>query len=277
MLFSSPYIRRSVSALALCALPMLITGCQSARFKLVKEKNYVEPVPLSLTNAEENPQVVVETVIVYQGPGSWKQEANWDEYILKFLNSTDTEIVFSAPQLIDFEATRLELGVDPWELEDLSLEREDRLIRMGTTIAKGALTGVLLSAGVGTVAITAALSINVAAGATVTAFGVGGALVALAAPGYYGYSLFKNRSNRIEVERVFAERALDFPFTLAPGEAVVGSAFFPLAPGPQRLEVPYDRAGFSHVLTVDLSPLANLHFEPEEEDEEVTGDELAAQ
>lgn len=62
------------------------------------------------------------------------------------------------------------------------------------------------------------------------------------------------------VRAEFHRRRLTLPCEIAPGDAVSGSLFFPLTPGPDHLEATIRTAGGSCNLRVELPGLEELHF-----------------
>ncbi|MBI2498132.1 MAG: hypothetical protein HYV75_09590 [Opitutae bacterium] len=74
-----------------------------------------------------------------------------------------------------------------------------------------------------------------------------------------------NHQNKEKVVAEFNRRRLPLPLTLAPGESVTGSFFFPMTPGPQRLIIKGQAAESPMELVLELKPLASLHLKPAEE------------
>ena len=120
-----------------CALaPLAIvlfaqTGCVSSGYKLAR-KNGPPPAPLNLTPApaadpapaKPEPEITLDHVIYFQGPGSWKRDAYWDEYVLTLANHGTTTITVDSATLTDFQGVGTAPGVNPWELEKQSRSYE---------------------------------------------------------------------------------------------------------------------------------------------------------
>ena len=77
--------------------------------------------------AQQSPvEALVNTVIVYQGPGSWKREAHWDEYVVTIANRGDAPLVIDSFSLTGLSGREVAPGTIPWALEKQSrtLEQE---------------------------------------------------------------------------------------------------------------------------------------------------------
>ena len=114
---ASSFVRTYLSILAASAAVTLLTGCVTRGYKLA-DRSALPVVPLEITSApvaSANPSpssggdaasavpstasATVHTVIVYQGPGSWKREAYWDEYVVSLVNRGETPLVISTAML----------------------------------------------------------------------------------------------------------------------------------------------------------------------------------
>ena len=79
-------------------------------------------------------------------------------------------------------------------------------------------------------------------------------------PIYAGNAIAFNVHGRKRIEADFNRRRLVLPLTIAPGQAVEGSLFFPVTPGPQALAFHCQVADQATELTLLLTPLADLHL-----------------
>jgi hypothetical protein len=246
--------------LFLVGVAALLSGCvTSKKYKMVKEGAPVQPVVLNLTSA--NAELTLATVIVVKGPGSWKREARWDEYVVTLANGDEHPLMVESAELFDLRGAPQRLGTDPWQLEKLS----------STNWNKYGSTGVQVLAGAGLVATYVGIEVGVAMGGLMggSAVATGGAAVALAViPIFAVVDLttvaVMNHNNKKKVVAEFNRRRLMLPLTIAPGASVAGSFFFPMTPGPQRLVV-HGRRGDQPVdLELELKSLAGLHLKPKE-------------
>jgi hypothetical protein len=216
-------------------------GCVTNRkYRLVRTET--QPMALGLTTETPQAKVTVETVIVCKGPGSWKSEARWDEYVLTISNPGPHPLKISTAELTDVLGQTQRPGSDPWQLEKISRTNWEIYGRMGLHVAEG--FGVLtLSAMAGmTGAATLSYAIPVVAVANI--------------------AVVKVKSHRLKqrVETEFTRRRLDLPTVMGPGVTATGSLFFPMTPGPRllRLQGGSDSSPFELVIT--LTPLGQLHL-----------------
>ncbi len=248
-------------ALFLVSALLLLSGCvTSKKYKMAKE-GVAPPVSLSLGVTTAGVELSVPTVIVFKGPGSWKREARWDEYVIRLINHGEQPLTIESVELFDLHGAPQRPGTDPWQLEKLS----------ASNWQKYGSTGVQVLAGAGLVATYVGIEIGTAAGAIMggSAAATGGAAVALAViPVFAVVDLtavaVMNHQNKQKVKAEFDRRRLALPLTVAPGASTDGSYFFPMTPGPQRL-VLKGRAGEHPIeLVLDLKSLSALHLKPKE-------------
>lgn len=250
---------RHLLALAAMLPPFGLTGCVASKYKLAS-KETPPAVLLNLTAARPPVEVVLHSVIVHQGPGSWKKEAYWDEYVLSVVNRGTVPFILEAATLTDFQEIASGPGGDPWKLESESKTWWQK--------AKSSQIGSLVAIGVGGFGVAvglagAALStgdIFVPMTATGTALAGAAAAVLVAAPVYAVTVVVINSSNKKQVLTEFSRRRLSLPATIAPDQTAQGSLFFRISPGPQRL-VLRGRAGDEPIeVVVDLAPFRGLHL-----------------
>src|SRR4051812_11085465 len=116
--------------LAPLLLPLIalgLGGCVSTKYKMAKPQATPPAVTLNLGNtpaAADAPApalaATLHTVIVYQGPGSWKREAYWDEYVVTVVNRSDKPVTIESASLTDFQGQTSAPGDNPWALENQS-------------------------------------------------------------------------------------------------------------------------------------------------------------
>lgn len=234
---------------ALC----LTTGCLSPRYKHASKKT--PPAVMLNVNFPPGPlETSLNTLVIPGGPGSWKKEAFWDEYVVTFHNSHDQPFQVKSVELMDFTGSPRQPGDDPWKLERESKSLAKRYQDAGMTVVRVAGPRVLVTAAESSGAASAAIGgAGAATAATVTA---------AALPVYGATVLGVNLHNKKSIKAEFNRRRLQLPLVLAAGETRTGSLFFPLVPNPQSLIVSWSgesgdsRAGDS-VLPLDF--LQGLH------------------
>lgn len=254
-----PKLRARFRALVFLCVAMLLSGCvTSKKYKMAKEGG-APALPLSLSVTTPDAELSVPTVIVVKGPGSWKREARWDEYVIKLRNSGEQPLTIESVELFDLNGAPRLPGTDPWQLEKLST----------TNWQKYGSTGVQVLAGAG----LAATYVGIEIGTAIASFGggsaaaTGGAAVALTViPVFAVVDLttvaIMNHNNKKKVLAEFNRRRLPLPLTVAPGGVAEGSYFFPMTPGPKRLVMKGAEGGKPIEVILDLEPLAGLHLKP---------------
>ncbi len=221
---------------------------------------------MNLTLNQPPLEVILHTVIVYKGPGSWKRNAYWDEYIITITNKGELPLSINSATLVDFQDKNNTAGSDPWELEKKSKTwwKNIRSSEAGRLVTLGA--GMAASYGV-LMAVAPSIVWWGPGGAGISSAALGVASAAAAAvivlPVYAVVSVFVNVSGRHKIEAEFNRRRLALPAIVPAGQVVQGSLFFPITPGPKRLILQCQVGEEVRNVDFDLSPLAGLHMEDE--------------
>jgi hypothetical protein len=247
---AAPNMTVSGIRLAILSIAVALGGCFATKYEMAG-KNAAPPVLLNLAAEQAPVELGLRTIIAYNGPGSWKREALWDEYVVTVRNGSERELTIAEAALIDFEGATHAPGDDPWRLEKESQTLEQRYRSAGVAFARSSIPRVLIT---GSSVVTASAGGVVAGGvATVAAASV------VALPIYYVVVWSVNRSNKRAVLSEFARRRLVLPLTLAAGEARTGSLFFPMGPNPQSLVLQWSGGTASGKIALSLEPLHGLH------------------
>lgn len=248
---------RIATSLVLTAT-LFLTGCVSAKYKMMPGQS-VSPSAFDLNSANPAASATLRAVVVFHGPGSWKKDAYWDEYILTISNPDERASIIESVILTDGEGHHHSPGTEPWNIEKTSRQRLKVAKHTGRDIALGA--GVT-AAWFGSAALIASNitiwggAANAGAVAAGTAGFVGIPLVALG-------SGIRTMVARHAITKEFNRRRLNLPRTLAAGAIQSGSLFFPVTPGPRSLQIRLkDGDGHPHTLVLELAPLAELHLKP---------------
>ena len=240
-------------AVGLLGCIVLLAGCTISGYKLAPKKT-LPPVLLNLPSTEPPVEALLHTVIIYRGPGSWKLNAFWDEYVMTVANRGDALVRVEAAWLTDLQNEVTGEGEDPWELELASRTEADK----GFGIVKG--TAVQIGGGVTTAAVGGGVGAVVFSGGYITTAGgaaVGGILFL---PAFIGGTIYTNISSRHSIEREFVRRRLVLPVVLVPGQLVQGSLFFRISPGPKRLTLKCRIDDEPRDVVIDLAPISGLHL-----------------
>jgi hypothetical protein len=233
-----------------CAALCVLTGCVSARYKFASKDTpparalnvHFPPAPLdaNLTN-----------VIIDGGPGSWKREAFWDEYVVELHNSGKQPLQIAAVSLVDFAGTSRSAGEDPWALERESKSLEEKFRDSGMAFARIAAPRVL---------VTSAEPVAIASVGIGTAGAAAAATVTAVALPVYGLAIWStNRHRKSAIEAEFNRHRLTLPLSIAPGETRTGSLFFPMVPNPRSLDLNWSNGSDTRDSVLPLDFLHGLH------------------
>ncbi len=252
-------------------------GCGSA----TKYQAAASGVPVArLLNIPFSPAPVeasLTTVIVCGGPGSWKREALWDEYVVRLKNSGAEPVMLTGVELEDFSGAVRLAGAEPWKLESESVALAKEFKRTGVTFAKEALPAGLVAGAAAEYSAYVGWARRIVQTVFYDGEGVGPRGFEGPAPASVGFStaagyalvpvaiaerVLANRENRADIEAEFRLRRLALPVRLAPGQARAGCFFFPMGPNPRTLKLFWRRGAESGAVELPLDFLRGLHVPP---------------
>lgn len=253
------YPKKIFSGMLLMIAVALLGGCvASKKYKLVKQDVARPPATLDWVAHSESADLLLQSVIVFKGPGSWKREARWDEYVVTVTNRGTVPLTLDDAMLIDLLGQPQMPGADPWDLEKLSRTNWDKYGKTGLKLLAGAGAVVVYGAAVTASAMGSILGGGAAAG--------GGAAVLSIIPVVAVVDIAVvaviNSKNRKKVVDEFNRRRLVLPLNVPAGQSVTGSFFFPMTPGPQKFILRGRQGDRPVELAPDLAPLAELHLKP---------------
>ena len=250
------------AALGLLAFALLHAGCASTQQHSHQPAALQTEVIVDLSTAADQkpsdpPAPVVATlhkVVIKQQAGPFAPNSYWDEYVLSIANNGALPVKIDSTTLCDLHGKSVTPGDNPWTLANAHKSWFDR------TDSHGAIGAGRIGAG----SVVAGALTPAAAGATFfcpalwtpTGYAVG---AAVCTPVYAANAIAFNVHGRKRIEADFNRRRLVLPLTIAPGQTVDGSLFFPVTPGPQTLAFHCQIADQATDLTLVLTPLANLH------------------
>ena len=249
------FSRRIGSTGLILGLSIALTGCvTSKKYRLAKDDT---PPARTLGWSISTPaaELTLNKVIIFKGPGSWKKEARWDEYLVQISNHGSQPLTIESAQLIDVSNAPQIPGGDPWKLEKISYTNWDKYGK----------TGLKVLAGAGAVALYGAATYSVALASAWGGAAGGGAVAMLSIIPVVALVditavAVMNHQNKGKVQAEFDRRRLALPLTIAPGQDVAGSFFFPMTPGPQRLIIKGRSADAPVEILLQLKSLADLHL-----------------
>jgi hypothetical protein len=237
--------------LLMLSLALLLSGCVSNRFKQAP-KDTPPPQSLNVAFAPSPLMAELTTLITYNGPGSWKRDAFWDEYVVTLLNPGNQPLTIASAVLVDYAGTARSAGAKPWVLEKESKTMERQYQEAGLAFVRYTGPAVLI-AGAGAAAIASAGVFSSSAGL------IGGATI-VALPVYYLAVLSINKDNRMAMEREYERRRIVLPLILEPGETKSGSFFFPMVPGPLSLNLHWSTGATTGDSVLPLDFIKGLHL-----------------
>lgn len=250
------WVKRVPLLLLACSL-CLLTGCVTSRKYRMAKASTPAPVQLDWKASLPSLDLTLQSVIVYHGPGSWKRDAHWDEYVVQLVNHGSQPVIIDSATLIDLQGNPQFPGHEPWALEKLSYTNWDKYGKSGVKLLAGAGAVIVFSAA----AEAAAMGSIMAGGGATGAIVLVQVILVVALVAITAVALM-NHSNKLKVQEEFDRRRLPLPRTLAPGQVATGSFFFPMTPGPQRLQLKGTSGKNPFELALELKPLAGLHLKP---------------
>ena len=245
--------------LVVVLLPILMGGCFSSKKYRLAQKDVAPARLINWSTSSASVDLTLATLIVFKGPGSWKREARWDEYVIQLHNRGDTTMVVESAELIDLLNQPQSPGDDPWILEKLSHTNWDKYGKNGLKLLAGAGAVVVYSSAITVVATTSILGGAAAGGGT--SLLLLNIVPVIALVDIVAVQLI-NRKNKKTVQQEFDRRRLDLPLVAHAGATLTGSFFFPMTPGPQALLIHGNQAGAPFSLRLELAALEKLHLKP---------------
>jgi hypothetical protein len=247
--------RRAIFAL----VAWLFVGCTSST-KYQAASADVPPAKLiNVRFPQKFPEATLNTVIIYGGPGSWKREAWWDEYVVTLHNSGARDLTIVAADVVDFAGVDRPAGFDPWIVEKTSKALCEDYRRAGVTFVREVGSAALYVGGIAA-GMSAFASLASTGGVTVTV--MQGPVALFTVPSYVVGRVVANHEDRADIEADFHMRAFKLPMTLAPGQRRCGSFFFPMIPNPRALRLRWEMDEKAGSAELGLDCLRGLHTSP---------------
>lgn len=250
-----------------CVFIVVLSGCGKTT-RLIKDPEPYQIAKPIASASDERLVATLDWVIVRLGPGAWAKNADWDEFLLRFENLSDSPLKIMSVTVFDSFDTRIETRPNRKQLVEGSKETKRRYADSDIKIMAGwgagtiAVTG--LVAGVGGAALVVSnLAIFGPMSTTAGAAVAGGAVLVLAAPIVMLHGLGRHsRSKKVGKEIIRRQTVL--PIEIPPSQELPVDLFFPLTPSPTHLEVIYTDTETEYRLIIDTQEALNgLHLVPE--------------
>ena len=243
---------------------LLLTSC--AGTKVLDEPVVLETTqPLGVVE-DGVVRVTLDWVIVHDGPGAWAQGADWDEYLVRIENVSESPVNLQGTTLVDSLGTPIEPGRSRHALVDASKSNLERYEDLNIPIQPGEGNATMMAAGgvalvgAGTawaVSVTEAAFTAGAAGGTAATI-AGGLLVI--GPALIVGSMVRQSDQR-KVDRQIRRLRTRFPQKLTPGEEQLLHIFFPVSPSPRSLSFEYHAKNDLEIVELDTQEiLRGLHM-----------------
>lgn len=256
---------KKISLLMSCALVIVLTGCGGAKV-LKKPEPLKTTQPLAVAS-DLRLATTLDWVIVRAGPGTWAKNADWDEYLLRFKNLTDSPMQITNVWVYDSLGTQINRQLDRRALVKGTKGTKRRYRDSDIKVKAGMGTGKMLAAG----AAVGVVGYGLAVGAAAPSFGAGAAgggagaagAVLLAAP-VIAFLGIKKGVNNSKVNSEIIRRQTVLPLALPSSDEVSAKLFFPLSPSPTHVVVIYTDTEGGYRLVIDTQEaLDGLHLVPE--------------
>ena len=128
---TTPIFPRIIAMSVFAGIGLLAsTGCVSSKYKEAK-KDTPPPHLLNVPFPPASLEATLNTLVTYNGPGSWKRNAFWDEYVVTCHNPGRAPLTVSAATLTDFADASRSPGSKPWALEKESKNLEQKYKEAG--------------------------------------------------------------------------------------------------------------------------------------------------
>lgn len=255
---------RSLLMLMLCTVT---TSCGGGT-KVLKEPQQIEITRPLASFENSDVSIDIDWIIVSNGPGSWAENAYWDEYLIAVRNIGSDILSITDVVVFDSKGNR----ILPLSNRKKLVKKSKKLIRKykedEIDVHPGMGSGQLLATG-GALTVTG-VSIGYAAASTMAPYG--GASAGATAAGVVGVGLILagpvvavaaiiRASNNSEVDKEIKDRRTILPAALDTANSSRLHLFFPIAVSPSHLVVRYEVAGKHQEVTIDTrDQLMGLHL-----------------
>lgn len=247
--------KEQLSLLAL-VLSQGLAGCGGTQL-LDEPQPMVLEQPLTMA-FDRRLEIFLDWVIIRDGPGTWVESADWDEYLLRVRNYSADPVRITGLAVYDSLGTRLEYSANLNKLIDASRETTSRYRSEDLKIKAGVGGESLMAAGSVVLVGGEALGVAALAGSA-NAAGVALGAVVLAPVLIVGGMV--QSKNKDWVAREMIDRHTPLPVDLSPGELHSLTVFFPLAPSPRKIELVYVDSVGAHTVVIDTRDiLQGLHI-----------------
>lgn len=264
-MISAPHRRflirpRAVRAVASLGAVLLLAGCGTPGYKLIKpeEVRKSKMAPVGVKAEAQGVEFALTALIVMGGPGEWKHDAYWDEYVVRITNRGAEPVVINAISVHDVLDRTVIPGTEAWKVDEAGRKHERYLQKLGASAdaRHGAHQRRIKTTG-DKMAVGAGILLLAPVAVAYPPVLVSGVYFLPFAPFFLVGNAIHDPKNKPLVTAEFNRRRLELPVRIEPGATVEGSLFFPLTPGPESISA-HTQDGAE--ITIPLPGLEKLHF-----------------
>lgn len=253
---------KTLIALGLVAGSVL-AGCGGTR--VLEEPMALQTTGPLVTASGQDVDAALNWVIVRDGPGTWAQFAEWDEYLIDIHNRGERPISIDGLLVVDSLGTSIPPATNRKALVKGTRRAVKRYRQYGTKVQVGASGGTVLLAGAALTAAGVGAAYALGLGATMGSAVGGGALVAASGVLLVGPILMVGGVSRMvnngRIDEAIQQRQTLLPLEVPAGQKVLLDIFLPVTPSPTRVEIRYAEDGLEKTLVLDTqSALTGLHI-----------------
>ena len=249
---------------AVLLMALAVSACGA---KIVKN---APPPPADRIVAEASSphmQAQLTWVLVSEGPGSWAEEAVWDEYLFRVRNTSSVPVEIGSVVVEDSSGQEAVAMDSRSALIKGSKQTAKRYKEQGVSIYTGMGGAGMTALGVGStaagVAYGSTLSLGIMGGASSSSAALGTAFGLMVTGPVLGTIGVVRVARAHKMNKRIQARHTALPVTLAPGEERMLDVFFPITPAPNRVSITYRQDGVAQRLDIDTrQALAGLHLPP---------------
>ncbi|MFC5576899.1 hypothetical protein ACFPOA_02585 [Lysobacter niabensis] len=249
---------------AVLLMALALSACGA---KIVKN---APPPPVDRIVAEAGSphmQAQLTWVLVSEGPGSWAEEAVWDEYLIRVRNTSSVPVEINSVVVEDSSGQAAVTMDSRSALIQASKQTAKRYKEQGISVYTGLGSAGMTALGVGStvagMAYGSTLALGFAGGASSSSLALGTAFGLVVTGPVLGTIGVVRATRAHKMNKRIQARNTPLPLALAPGEERMLDVFFPITPAPNRVSISYRQDDAEHRIDIDTRrALAGLHLPP---------------
>jgi len=251
---------------AVLLMALALSACGA---KIVKN---APPPPTDRVVAEASSphlQAQLTWVLVSESPGSWAEEAVWDEYLVRVRNISSLPVEISGV-VVEDSSGQVAMTMDTRSaLIKASKQTAKRYKEQGVAVYTGlggaGMTALGMGSTVAGLAYGSTLSLGIMGGASSSSAALGTAAGLMVTGPVLGTVGVVRAVRAHKMDKRIRARHTPLPVTLAPGEEKMLDLFYPIMPSPNTVAITYRQGGAENRIEIDTrQALLGLHLPPAE-------------